>query len=191
MMILAKKKSKKYQFLIHPRAQDAYDFYLSITKRFKTSRLGDDLITSLFVENRTYHATQIGQDIYIFSGFELLHTDLKKIDLVHSTILIYNKKNLSEKKPDEITKDAWVSVLQSLFSSVDCSVAFAELHIHINKKIPRVVMKDLFSNSKLSEEKLANYVGSGRSLVAKQKKVYLNQQKGKFKDEAPLRRNLS
>lgn len=164
--LLSQKYKQNLSFLIHPTAQNAFNFYQSLSHQFDPDQLDSEHYQAFFQQGQCLHAIRNNtSEFYLFSGFEHRFFDLGQTNFSHSNILIYP----SGIDCNNIEILAWRGVLTNVFSSVR-SDSLGMLYEQINELLPQKLMSRLFGKNYLSEPMLAIISSTTRSTIAKQRK---------------------
>lgn len=163
--LLPQKDKQNLSFLIHPTAQNAFNFYQSLSHQFDPDQLDSEHYQAFFQQGQCLYAIRNNtSEFYLFAGFEHRFFDLSQTNFSHSNILIYP----SDFDSNDIEKLAWRGVLSTVLSSIR-SDSLGQLYEQINEHLPRKLMPILFGKNYLSEPKLAEISSTTRSTISKQR----------------------
>lgn len=160
--LLSKTDKKNCTIKIHTAAQPAFDFFHNQAHLFDKTLFNKATLDELNKDS-TLHAIRIdNNEIALFSGFEYISFNLTSLDLKQHTIIVFS--NLGD---EEISQQAWRSVLRTIISSVS-SQSIEELRRNLNDTVPSYYIKSIFNKNILSQKKLALLTSSSRDTLAKQ-----------------------
>ena len=170
------KNNRGYIYEIHPKAQSAYQFCLSLKRKFNLEELpegvgqmlNDNLIINVYTdtENKKY---------LIISGFEYTLFDINRAEHYRRNVII--KKNT-----DAAEYFAWSATINFLISMPEPKAlanVYELLHMHLPNKI-----KVQFSRTgKFTQQKFSKLSNTANSTLTKQRQ---NKKKDAISKNAPI-----
>jgi hypothetical protein len=166
--LLSQRTKKDLIVTIHPRAEDAYNFFLSQSQLFDKHRLG---LTSLvgLLDGQIFSAIHGHANQYqLISGFNVIGFALNQFDFEHHQIIIYE-----EMSDTDIEIHAWKCVFRTLLTSMS-NHQLEVFRRSLNQRTPSHIIEQVFSYKSLTQRRLSAITGISVSGLKKQHSLNKN-----------------
>jgi len=161
---------------IHPKAQSAYEFCLSLNRKFNLDELSEG-VKKMLDDNLIINVyTDIEKKKYlIISGFESVLFDVDRAEHYRRNVIIKNNA-------DTIESFAWSAVINFLISMPEPK-ALANVHELLLIHLPKEIKVQFSKTGKFTQQKFSKLSNTASSTLTKQRK---NKKKDTISKNPPI-----
>jgi hypothetical protein len=162
--ILGKRFKNQQKYLIHPKAESAFDFFQSQRFLVSPTAFKADKLTK-FCAGACLNLVELSpQNMGIFSGFESITFSLTNLNPNDYEIIQYSSSDIDD---EEIEMRALNAVMRSTMSSISIH-ELESFRRDFNEQAPKQIIEQYFDKKPLTQNKWAELVSVSRSTLAAQ-----------------------